>query len=238
MFGNSPPGLVAVPTVDWMYTSCAVSLQALSHNLPKGSRWTWSAGNSKPIDAKRNAAVRQMLQERKLKWVCFLDSDMIFPEDTVERLRAVDADIACGLYLKKGPQSDYAALAAHAVHLPDEAPAERPTDHPEYQHRTLDLRKVGPELGVTDVDMAGTGCMLIHRRVFREVGAPWFQANRIHRVGFNEDYNFCLRAKRAGLTVKVDTELECRHVGMHGVGVAEARGHWRERVARQKRDRG
>lgn len=233
MTDEHPPGLVCVPTMDWMYTRPAISLQEVSHNLPEGSAWQWEPGNSKPIAAKRNDAVRAAVKSGAA-WLLFLDSDMIFPEDVVPRLLSVDADVSCGLYTLKAPEADYTAVAGHVENLPAGAPEKRPTDHPDFRHRTLDLRKVGEEMGVVEVDCAGTGCMLIHRRVFNELRGPWFCANDRHRTGFNEDYNFTIRARRAGLSVKVDTRLQCRHVGAHGIGVAEARGHWSEKVRRRE----
>lgn len=221
---DHPPGLVAVPAMDWIYTRPAISLQSVAMNLPDGSRWTWQFGNSPTIASKRNRSARELLDSDR-EWLLFLDSDMTFPQDVVPRLLQVDADIACGLQTFKRPQQEYAAVAERVTNLPEDAPDRRPTDHPEFDSRNIDLRKViQGETDVVDVDVAGTGCMMIRRHVLEGLDPPHFEANRDEWEGMNENYNFCLRAKRAGLSVKVDTRVRCRHIGAHGIGLAEAVG--------------
>lgn len=218
-----PPGLVAVPTLDWIYTLPAISLQKVSHRLPPECGWTWLTGNSKSIAAKRNEAVKMVL-EGDPQWLLFLDSDLIFPEGVVGRLLQVDADVACGLYTCKTREEGYQAEAARATNVPADAPTSRPTDHPEFRHEPLDLRRVAQDAGLVDVDMAGAGCMMVHRPVLEALDPPLFVANRDHGLSFGEDWNFCLRARREGFSVTVDAELQCHHVGAKGIGVAEALG--------------
>jgi hypothetical protein len=60
------------------------------------------------------------------------------------------------------------------------------------------------------VDIAGTGFMLIKREVFDKVKAPWFECYDKGMAG--EDVYFCAKCKDAGVKVWVDTALHLGHI--------------------------
>lgn len=237
------PGLVGVLAPDWVYTRPAISLQNVSHHLPPKSVWTWKVGNSTPIDAKRNEVVEDFLAKPHLRWLCFLDADQVHPATTVPRLLSVleaGADVSCGLYVgKTGGEMGDAAIAGHVTNLPDEAPDLRPTDHPEFQYRTLDLGRV-PEAGVVEVDVAGTGSWMASREAIEALAdeGSAFVANREHNRGLNEDYNACLRLKRMGYRIAVDTRLQSLHVGAAAAGVEDAKARHARKQERERQSVG
>jgi hypothetical protein len=69
-----------------------------------------------------------------------------------------------------------------------------------------------PQSGLQEIDAAGTGCMLIHRRVLEKV-KPAFIRKRDEwgRVTVGSDLLFCQRAKEAGFKVWADYTNPCRH---------------------------
>lgn len=84
-----------------------------------------------------------------------------------------------------------------------------------------------------ELDMAGTGCLLVRRRVFEALSRPWFVARA---DGVIEDYNFTLRATDAGFKAVLDPTVEVGHIGAHEHGLEDsAREYRRKRVEDKKR---
>src|SRR5216117_3690038 len=96
---KQPPGLVAMPALDWMWTQTALALRHLE--LPRGSEVA-VADNSTALVVKRNALVDHFLARPKLAWLLLLDADMVFPPHTLRRLLGWNVDVVSGLYSYKG----------------------------------------------------------------------------------------------------------------------------------------
>jgi hypothetical protein len=61
--------------------------------------------------------------------------------------------------------------------------------------------KVSDISGLRDpfpVVACGTGCLMVRRDVFKDMGEPWFQCGQIHPELLSEDLDFCLRAVQVG----------------------------------------
>jgi hypothetical protein len=183
---NLPPGMVAMPALDWMWTGTVVSLQELE--LPPGSQVLIAHGSTALV-LKRNTLVRQFLAAQpKLAWLLFLDADMVFPPHTIRRLLAWNVDVVSGLY---GYKSDGEPVVGW---LGDEQD-----------------RAVNDVTGLTEVKEVGAGCLMIRRRVVEAVVAePWFQANL---EDIQEDVAFCQKVRAAGLKVHVDADFVVGHIG-------------------------
>jgi len=81
------------------------------------------------------------------------------------------------------------------------------------------------EDAVVPVDWVGTGCMLIHRKVFEDIKAKFGDSLRINVPDYEIDYfrpfdsargedvSFCIRAKDAGHQPHIDLGLPVFHVG-------------------------
>ena len=81
------------------------------------------------------------------------------------------------------------------------------------------------EDAVVPVDWVGTGCMLIHRKVFEDIRAKFGDSLKINVPDYEYDYfrpfdsargedvSFCLRAKDAGHQSHLDLGLPVFHVG-------------------------
>lgn len=164
----------------------------------------------------RNLAVKRFLDETPHEWLWFIDTDMGFAPDTIDRLldaadpteRPVVGGLCFGLR-----ELDYDGLGGRRV-MP--APtlfmqAKTPEGHIgfatrwEYPDNTL-------------VQVAGTGaaCLLIHRGVLEKVradyGDSWFDQVRYQDQRLvSEDLSFCYRIAGIGAPVFVHTGVKTNH---------------------------
>lgn len=67
--------------------------------------------------------------------------------------------------------------------------------------------------GLQQVDVIGSGCMLVHRRVIDGVKPPWFvrETDEYGRVIHGPDFYFCRKATAAGFQVWANYDYRCRH---------------------------
>ena len=189
-FGKkTPPGMVAMPALDWMWTETAVALRDLQ--LPPGSKVAVAHGAS-AVAFKRNQLVGYFLDARpRLEWLLFLDADMVFPASTVRHLLRWNVDVvsASAVYKRSPHERVVTWLGDEADRLPGDLP------------------------GLAEVAGVGAACLMIRRRVVEEfVTRPWFEANA---EDVQEDVDFCRKVRAAGLKVHVDTRFPVGHIGPH-----------------------
>jgi len=140
--------------------------------------------------------------------LCMIDSDMVFPADTVRRLRDAPAgagyDILSALFTVR--RAPYAPVVLKN-HLISDSNGIR------WEHQAH------PELitgDVAQVDATGPAFCLIRRSVFVHLSeyAPWWfdWGER----GLGEDTNFSQRAIKAGCKIGVHTGVSIEHRGAVG----------------------
>ncbi len=131
--------------------------------------------------------------------VLFIDSDMTFPQDMVQRLLAHDKDIvATNCARRRMPTGPTAQKT-----LPD---------------GSRELIYTMPEsTGLEEVESIGMGVMLIKRKVFESLTEPWFETPwRTDKRGYiGEDVFFCRKAAAAGFKIYIDHDVskEIGHIG-------------------------
>ena len=131
--------------------------------------------------------------------VLFIDSDMTFPQDMVQRLLAHDKDIvATNCARRRMPTGPTAQRT-----LPD---------------GSRELIYTMPEsTGLEEVESIGMGVMLIKRKVFESLTEPWFETPwRTDKRGYiGEDVFFCRKAASAGFKIYIDHDVskEIGHIG-------------------------
>lgn len=116
----------------------------------------------------------------------FLDTDMTFGKDAVQRLLERKKDIiGVRTFTKKEPSLPIAFLE---------------------EGQTGDLQRA---------ISVGTGFMLIDLKVFEKIKEPWFfwKTNDKGEVLEGEDYWFCRRAKEEGFQVWCDLSVPIGHIG-------------------------
>lgn len=159
------------------------------------------------IEKARNEAVVQAVQA-KATHLMFIDSDMYFPPDGIERLLKHEKEIVGGLYFGR---------------LHPKPMAFRIKDN---QSVSVDPRK---EHGLVEVDFIGTGFMLINMSVFQKLDPPFFSFSyHPEEIGLpatgdkfapkGEDVFFCMYAKSKGVQVWCDADLKLGHIGSRVYG--------------------
>lgn len=167
------------------------------------------------VDA-RNKAVATFLAERQAEWLFWVDTDMGFAADTLERLLQVaDADhrpvVGALAFSQRQTDSDgrggWRCQATPTVF-----------DWEEVDGKSgFSVRWDYARNTVTRVAGTGSACILIHRTVFEKIaaehGPTWY--NRIPNPSLqamtSEDLSFCMRAGALGFPLHVHTGVEATH---------------------------
>lgn len=164
-------------------------------------------------------------QEFEATHLLFLDADMTFPPDTLDRLLAWDKQV----------------VAANC-------PVKRVPSHPtarQWVDGRWELVLSNDAEGLEQVDRVGTGIMLIRMDVFERIAEPWFAFlwEGPGREYQGEDWCLCEQIEDAGIPIFVDHDVSKKvgHIGnfvfSHSLikpemlkhpGVAEVR-KWKDR---------
>jgi len=123
--------------------------------------------------------------EQNCTHLLWIDSDMQFGPDALNRLLKHKKDIIAGLFFQK-----YQPYAP-ALSINDEHPIPKK---------------------LTKVDWVGLGFTLINIEVFKNMPRPWFELdfNPKHIVG--EDILWCLKARKLGYDIWVDPNIHIGHL--------------------------
>ena len=121
-------------------------------------------------------------------YLFFIDDDMIFPPNTLDKLLARKKDIVGGVYMTK-----YDKQEPVVEYFDDERPK--------------DLFKC---------KAIGTGMLLIKTDVFKKVPQPWFKYEWYPNgmVKRSHDWIFCEDARREGYDIWADPTLKIQHIGL------------------------
>lgn len=183
-------------------------------------RYECTAG---PAEA-RNRIVSEFLAKDSRRWIWFIDSDTIPPRNLSLLDHREESLIVCGWYNTYRP--DLSIRPIPCVYL----------THPNIPGATVGYKqKNWPEEEAFEADAAGTGCMLIDRKLFDD---PEFERlepfvyGRYNGRFLGEDITFCLRAVDAGLgRVRIVRDYKCDHMNVVslntveiGVALAEYKG--------------
>lgn len=148
------------------------------------------------ISESRNQLVKKALTFNP-DYVLFIDSDMYFPRDSLQRLMFWDKDIIGATYCKRAPPFDVIGKTT-----------------------TGDM----PLSGITEAERLPAGMLLIKASVFKEAPYPWFyesydEAGELH----SEDTNFCDDARKRGLQVWLECGLsvDVAHLTVFPVTIPE-----------------
>ena len=160
----------------------------------------------------RNELVARFMDTCTAEWLLMVDSDEQLSLDAFDKLiEAVhdkDRPIMAGLYFGAWPGEFY------------------PTAVPLIFNRVEGSTRFLPVMDyptdkVIRVDSAGTGCLLIHRRVFEAFQADasphqgktwcWFQDMPVNQDWLSEDHFFCARAIELGFPIHAHTGVILPH---------------------------
>ncbi len=179
---------IGIPTygiINWQFASSLMALQ-----LTPETRVIWNVRSM--IDTARNTLVTRALEDEKTTHLFMIDDDGVFEPDTLQKLLAHDVDIVGALMFKRRP--DY-----------------EPCVFRKRENGTFEpiLPRVFQE-----VDVIGTGCILIKMKVFKKLEFPYFSTyydeKKIH---WGVDFDFCKKATAAGFKIFCDTDVQPKHIG-------------------------
>jgi len=164
----------------------------------------------------RNKAVEQFLAGDGADWLFWVDTDMGFAPDTVDRLLAVadpeERPIIGGLCFTQremdpdgigGWRTEATPTVFDWLHIGDKQGFAVRWDYP----RDTVVRCSG----------TGSACVLIHRSVFEKMfakyGRSWYDRayNPSMKQNTSEDLSFCMRAVALGIPVHVHTGVKTSH---------------------------
>jgi hypothetical protein len=166
----------------------------------------------------RNQAVTHFLADGKADWLFWIDTDMGFPADTVDRLLAVadpaERPMVGGLCFTQTEKAEdgMGGWRCHAT----------PTV---FDWAKLDDGQMGfavrwdyPPNTLLRVGGTGAACVLVHRSVFERVeaahGRVWYDRVPNTTTGqlLGEDLSFCLRAGALSIPIHVHTGVRTSHL--------------------------
>lgn len=209
------PGLVHGAFMESLFNLVVYDMAFHRRIVDGGGRLSTQA--SANLAGPRNGIVKKFLAYGDADWLWFVDTDMVFEPDTLERLLQyadpVEAPIVGGLCFA----FDEGRIVPTLYDLVGEA------DNPQvvrYQQWKPDA--------MMQVAATGTGCILIHKSALEKV-RDFVPPNRPGQVGFNpafpwfqevdhdgqpvgEDITFCWRAGICDVPVYVNTGVHVGHV--------------------------
>jgi cellulose synthase/poly-beta-1,6-N-acetylglucosamine synthase-like glycosyltransferase len=153
----------------------------------------------------RNSLVHTAVKE-KCDYILFIDADMRFPKNTLERLLAHKKDII--------------GVNATTRMMPPKPTARNIQINEDGSVDWLEVFS-NKEKGIGKVDAIGCGVMLIKTSCLKDVPQPYFYFEQLLKGKLlGEDIYFCIKAKDAGIDTWVDHDLsmEIGHVGSYTYG--------------------
>jgi GT2 family glycosyltransferase len=184
----------------------AVARASAAHGF-RDISFTWVSRHVR-VDDLRNEAVL-VAQAAQASHLLFLDADMTWPPDVLERMLAHhDRGIVSGLYFLKAWPNHPVAFSAGRVNLE--------TQRVDYTYAVVEPGRPG----LVPQALIGMGCALIPMRVFETLERPWF-AYRQDPTGawtVTEDVAFCQKAAAVGCPIALDASVVCGHVHQERIG--------------------
>lgn len=186
--------LIAIPTAKYIEPETFKAIYDLE--IPEGFETTFQYFYGYNIDQVRNL-IAHWIVDGNFDYLFSVDSDMSFPSDTLKRLLARNVDIVSGVYRQR---KNDVVIELYGT------------------NGNLDLQQlhsIPNDNGLAIVNGCGFGCCLVRRRVFEDIGYPYFEYHSSidHRHTISEDVDFCGKAKAKGYATHADLTVLCRHHG-------------------------
>ena len=181
---------ILIPSMDTWHASFGMSLASMLMYTDYDCHIVNARTSLLPVS--REGLLRSAI-ENEYTHALFLDTDMKFPDDTLDRLMGHELDIvACNSVTKTLPA--------------------RPTA------RDLRNRAISSTVGILEeVLTVGLAVMLIRLEPFKRIQPPLFEIKYLDDVGTyqGEDLTFCDKVRGAGLKVYIDSALseQVYHIG-------------------------
>jgi cellulose synthase/poly-beta-1,6-N-acetylglucosamine synthase-like glycosyltransferase len=180
-------------------------MAAYDSRFRKGDQAIYTVNGTLIFDQREKLAIAAL--DEKCDWILWVDADMRFPKNTIERLMRHNKDI-CG-------------VNATTRSIPVKATAKNLIIDSEEKTNNWSQVSSKGKTGIEKVTSIGCGVMLVKRKVFEKTPQPWFWFYQLpgNKV-LGEDVHFCVAAHDAGFETWVDHDLsnEIGHVGSYVYG--------------------
>lgn len=175
----------------------AMCLAAMTPKI-KGKYFLLSVKTAIVADG-RNRALMEAKQNGS-DYLMFIDSDIVFPEESLERMASLEKDIVTGIYHQGGQQNF------------------RPCIYRFTEKGQIENLVIYPKDKPFRVDAAGAGMLLISRKVIDAVPDNAFDHINLPDVGqIYEDVSFFHRVREFGFEVWADPSLRIGHIKMQTI---------------------
>ena len=186
--------LIGMPTLGEIPVKTVASL--LSLDKPQGSEIGF-VNNSLVYDARNELCQRAV--KGGFDYLFFLDSDMIFPADTLTKLMALNTDIATAVcYARQGKHEPCVYSKLVKRNLFHESSSECFTD---VSQGIFDIAGCGMAVCLIKIDV-------VKKLVKKYKGTPFEPFGNM-----GEDLAFCYRARKLGYKIKADGTIPIGHIG-------------------------
>ena len=184
-------GVIGVPTgisTRWAaFYECLMALQ-----LPEMTGVKVQRGNF--VSENRNKIVEDALKT-EAEWIFFLDDDLLFEPNCLNKLLERNVDAVVGLSLRRSVP--FFPLAYRGQ---------------KEDGRCTPITLTSETSGLIEIDAATAGGLLIRRNVFEKMQEPYFKMAQIPGSDAGEDLWFCMNMRKAGFKLWLDTDVRFGHI--------------------------
>jgi len=190
---------IMIPAFEQVYAEFAECLvKVIQHNESRGIRTNVSFLAGSYISQARRELAHQFM-DGKNEWAFWIDGDMKFPADAIERMISRDKNIiGCNYRRRRYPKTTFSAANGNLMNL-------------------IEVQTTDASPDVERADYLPGGMMLVHRSAYEALSWPYYavQYNPRFNLEVGEDYFFCEKARGAGLELWIDhgVSRDVSHIG-------------------------
>jgi len=210
--------LIAIPCMDQVNASFFESMMYLRRTSEDGLA---IIKGSLIYDARNK--IGEIAEANKAEYIFWLDSDMIFEPDLLDRMfKSIgDKDFLTALYFKRRPPFE-PCIFSEAGYVKGKGREVIPVASTYVDY---------PKKSTFEIEACGFGCTLMKTSMFiktrEEQGLPFSPV-----LGFGEDISFCIKARESGYKLYCDSSIICDHTA-HILVNEETFNAWRNNNVKQ-----
>lgn len=163
-------------------------------------------------DYARNMMIKKLLNYKKIPdYFFFIDSDMVFAYDTLEKLVNANKDVITGLYFQKHKPHYPLIWKIRSFKINNNKIKKKYVWHTEFKANQIE-----------EIDACGAGALLVKSSVFKKVGSPWFQFKiDSNACPVGEDIYFCKKLQNNGFKLYSHNGTFIDHIGNAVIGLKD-----------------